>query len=209
MKVLCFGLRLSIVGLLGLILSGCGSLNQSVSYERLTSDNIDLVKNSGPSMISLNMDIGGRKFESYQTANKCFIVPPIIYWDSLGYDSGQYGYMRMIGLWPLLMHSGGAIYDRGGDMTRKMSLNSLCPVFAKATAEDSGGYTKMSMVTLIPIPIVGISLWNQARIMEGDEVKLSRYSFLNLPIIGPCFAVRHGEDSGRPRFLWIPCGPKE
>jgi hypothetical protein len=114
----------------------------------------------------------------------------------------------MAGIWPVFTSIKGSIYDREGEAIAHVSMNGGL-LFFVAKAEDDFNDVKLSAFSLLTVPIVGVSLYNQSSVTQDAEKVLQRKEFLRLPIIGPCFATREGEDSGRPRFFWIPCGRKE
>ena len=186
--------------------SGCGTLNRSISYDKLTQSDMAYARSLDCGRVNLNMALGPNSLSTSQTANKAVILPPLIYLRSLGVSesrySKRYGYMRQFHLWPLCTAAKGSLYDSDGDVYARISGNVLSFVFGCMVVDDLKYNGRMSMTTLVPIPIVGGHLYSQAILKENGRTKAGRYEILRLPILGPCFAF--GE--GRKRFLWIPFG---
>ena len=209
MKKLLLAVRAVFALIFVAAMAGCGTLNRDISLDHLTKGDMDYADGIKSGGTTLTIGAGQQQFVSDETANKLIIIPTFYSWESFGRTTYEYGYMSQVGLWPLIATARGSVYDSHGDVTARIHGGEFCPIFGYMIGEDLDNKQVVSGFSLIPIPIVGISLYGQVVATHGTEVISSRYQFLCIPIIGPCFAVRDGPSSGRPRFLWIPCGKEE
>ena len=206
MKKVSASLWLVVVLVLGFVLTGCGTLNRSISYEELSGSDVAFVERSHRGSFVLNINSGLRPFATDRTANKVYMLPPAYYIRSLGEWSGEFGYRKVYGIWPVFINSKESLYNSIGYSYGRVSDKKLCPIFGYSTTENEETGINMSFITAVPIPLIGVNLYNQFKVRKGENLIASRYEFLHLPIIGPCFGTRGGPHTGRPRFLWIPCG---
>lgn len=193
---------------ISVVITGCGSLNQNINYTYLTKSNMELADKAEPNLPTLFVDVPGKKFVTKDTVNKYFFIPPIHYWECFGSNGGEYGYMNTWGVMPLIFSMNGSVYDSSGVVSARVSCDYFSPLYLSARAEAIESKKTTSLFSFVPIPLVSFSLYNQMSIKDKGEIISSRYEFLYLPIIGPCFATRNGDETGYPRFLWIPCGKK-
>lgn len=197
------------------IITGCGTLNRSINPIMLNDDDMLFAKSLNEGLVSLAICNGRDNFVTKRTANKSYIFPPVIYWESFGvkglYDC-EYGHMEMFSVIPLIFSIDASTYNNVGIVSGRYNLTYISPLYSKAKVIDFSKPISESVgivqFNLVPIPIVGINLYNRMLMGRMGDITSARYSFLNLPIFGSCFAYRYGPDSGRPKFLWIPVGEK-
>jgi hypothetical protein len=183
---------------------GCGSLSGNISQSQLTASQMKSVDEAGEGLPTLFINTPISNFSTKETLNSFTFVPPIVFhWDSLGVDGSKYGYMHMLNILLLYSEGNASLYNSMGKAIANTDSLLLCPLFSYTNYIDEEKCA-LNGFEILPIPIVGVTLYGQIVAKDNKKIHSSRYYFLNLPIIGPCFAVRDGKGTGTSRFLWIP-----
>lgn len=209
MKKIMQGLFMIGILILGISMTGCGTLNQKVDYNALTSENMDFADKMEPGVTSMNVSVGNRNFSTEKASSFSVPLIPLLYMEVLGKDYGDYGYMRQFHIIPLLTCVKASLYDSDGKATASMSGGVLYPIVGYMSADDRDNKQTLSSFILCPIPIVGAHIYSQTRMKSGGDLKVSQYEILRLPILGSCFLFGEdgvGMEKPRHRFLWIPYG---
>lgn len=203
---------IAIVFILSVTTTGCGTLNRNISLEGMSSEDMQYARvlKEGVSTLSLCTDFS--KFATKRTANKVYPILPFFYWESLGvmgglYDS-KYGYMEFSALMPIYFEMNAASYGGDGSVSGRHNMWCLSPVFEYFGSNECYGKYDSDGFNILPIPIVHLKLYGQMTVEKEEKAYAGRYDFLYIPIIGPCFTVRYGPNTGKARFFWIPVGEK-
>ncbi len=195
---------LSIVVFNTMMMVGCGSLNRDINLHGLTPSDIAYAKTIEGGTPTLSIDTPAQTFVTQDTSNDFFVAPPVFFhWDSLGVDGNKYGYIHTLNVLLLYTEFDAALYNSTGKATGNIDSIFFSPFYGYINYVDDQDGTMFGF-DILPLPIVGVTLYGQVVAKDGKEVTASRYFFLNLPIIGPCFATRKGPKTGTSRFLWIP-----
>lgn len=197
----------SLAVLMIFVTSGCGSLNRSISFDKLSNADMEYGQSIDHGLVDLRITLFDETdFETHQSASKAFILPPIVYMRSFGYNDGDYGQLRMLFLWPIFMNMRGAAYNSLGDTTANISGTMVSPIFGYIRGNSEQNNVNATSVIIVPIPIIGGHLYNQTFGDLSHKTNCHRFEFLRLPLIGPMFAFGN---VGHRRFLWIPYGQND
>ncbi len=157
-----------------ILLSGCGSLHQRVSFDHLTRENMEFVDSAPPGDLSLNLKVGSEELSTDQTASYMVPTLPLLYVKTLGTSYGEYGLMTQFHIIPVFISARGSIFDDSGKCKHKMWMAAVPIVVSAASATSDLG--------------------------TPDEKSPWMVGFGNVPYLGPFF----GFGRQYLRLMWIP-----